>query len=62
MDYWHGVDVQHVLRPKEIQHNLVVRICLDKKDLQGSMAQNYKQLKIGIPVKFVTVCYPIFDK
>lgn len=60
MDYCHGVDVQHVLRPKKIHHNLVVRICLDKKDLQGSMAQNYKQLMI-LPVKFCTICYPIFD-
>ncbi|KAE9545583.1 hypothetical protein AGLY_001126 [Aphis glycines] len=38
--------------PIEIQQNLIVRICLDKKDLKGPTTQNYKQLKV-LPVKLL---------
>ena len=48
---WGGCS-SYVLRPIEIQQNLIVRICLDKKDLQGSTTQNYKQLKV-LPVKLL---------
>jgi len=53
----------YILRPIEIQQHLIVRICMDKKDPQGSTAQNYEQLRV-LPVKLLYkqfARYPIID-
>lgn len=47
-----GECATYVLRPLEVQHNLIVRICQDKRVIKDSAAQNYKQLKVFL-VKFL---------
>jgi hypothetical protein len=52
---WGGC-ADNAIRPLIVQQNLAVRICLDKKERQGSSSLNYKTLKV-LPVR---VLYKLF--
>lgn len=46
---WGGCAV-NVFRLQEVQQNLIVQICFDKKTIQGSTSYSYKEPKV-LPVK-----------
>lgn len=48
---WGGC-TDNAIRPLEIQQNLAIRICLNKKELYGSSTTNYKVFK-ALPVRFL---------
>ena len=40
------------LKPLQLQQNKIIKICLDKKSLEGSINQNYKDFKV-LPIRSV---------